>query len=85
MDNVEGFNWDNVLKIKEREEIWDFNEDPEDHSFETQVRFAENMGDGNSNWDYFELENEGGRLLLKTKLLMKSYIQRLLLARRVHL
>ena len=67
MENAEGFNFDNVLKVKEREEIWNYDEGVHEYRYEKDVRFIEDIGDGNSNWDYFGLEDKNGYITIEDK------------------
>ena len=55
-----------MLKVREREEIWNYDEGVDEYRYEKEVRFIEDIGDGNSNWDYFGLEIKTVTLLSKT-------------------
>ena len=67
MENAEGFNFDDVLKVKERAEIRNYDEGFSEYQYKQDVRFIEDIGDGRSNWDYFELENTDGYITIEDK------------------
>ena len=58
MDNVEGFDWDDLQKVRVKTKAYDH--DTDDVSTKTQVKFIEAIGDYDNNWDYFQYENDGG-------------------------
>ena len=67
MENVEGFSFDDVLKVREREEIDNYDEGVDGYQYEKEARFIEDIGDGNSNWDYFKLEDKSGFITIEDK------------------
>ena len=67
MENVEGFSFDKVLKIKERDEIWNYDEGADNYRYESDVTFIEDLGDGNSSWDYYQLRDRGGLITVEDR------------------
>ena len=57
MDNVDGFNWDDLQKVRVKTEVDDHGTD--DATVQTRVKFIEGNEYGN-NWDYFEYKNQDG-------------------------
>ena len=58
MDNVEGFDWGDVGKVRIQTVVRDHN-DPDNINVEERVQFVE-ITDNYHNWDYFRYENDGG-------------------------
>ncbi|MEC8541476.1 MAG: hypothetical protein VXY53_06525, partial [Candidatus Thermoplasmatota archaeon] len=62
MDNVDGFSWDVLSKVRVKTEVRDYETDAP--STRERVKFIEG-NDYDDNWDYFEYKNEGGFITIE--------------------
>ena len=62
-----GLVFDKVLKIKERDEIRNYDEGADNYRYESDVTFIEDLGDGNSSWDYYQLRDRGGLITVEDR------------------
>ena len=76
MDNVDGFSWDVLSKVRVKTEVRDYETDAP--STRERVKFIEG-NDYDNNWDYFEYKKKAGSLLLSNIQIAKKSLSILLL------